>query len=209
MRRIIPLAELLTFKSVYREDDNWAALLIEMQADAVHWRTVSQLAEELKTNHFFREPVYVGKDSEDESNSFWVFDGTHRACAYLLAGVGEVEVLFEDEDDSQWQEPKWLVETEIIGRDGYMMTYEGDDGVLPSLYSALMSLRLSDEVWLTSDTSSGNGRGIMVFWDSDAPKVDCEVLNAAAIRQLAAFGFDMSKLTVTTSRRINDLEGAE
>lgn len=209
MKRIIPLSQLLTFKSVYREDDNWAALLVEMQADPVHWRVVQQLAEELRRNRFFREPVYVGKDPEsDPPDAHWVFDGTHRTCAYLLAGASEAEVLFEEDDDSGWVEPKWLVETRIIGENGYMMDYEGEDEE-PSLWSALMSLRVNDEIWLTSDTSSGNDEGLTVFWDSDAPKVSDAQINALAIAQLSSFGFDMSKLTITTARRINDLEGAE
>lgn len=203
MKRIIPLSQLLTFKSVYREDDNWDALLAEMKANPVHWLTVTQLVEELKTNRFFREPVYVGKDEKHDPDSFWVFDGTHRACAYLLAGVSEVEIVYEHEHDFDWYEPKYLVETEIIGIEGYAMQ-EPDDDRSPALWQALLSLRLNEKVWLTSAASSSNMERLVIFWENAAEDCTDEEINAAACAQLAKVGYNPSRLQVRTARRLNE-----
>lgn len=203
MKRVISLAELLTFKNVYREDANWAGLLTDFQRSPADWHTVQQLAAELHRDQFFREPVYVGYPEPDDHSEQWVFDGTHRACAYLLVGAPKVEVEFEEEGDGEWRESEASVQTVIRPLGDYAPAVEGGSAAgITGLWQALLSMRVDSDVWLTSDmsTTGQDPVEVTVFWDSGALDISAALITECAKSQLAHFGFDTSRLELVTSR---------
>jgi hypothetical protein len=200
-RHAIPLSELLACRSAYLEHSDWDAMLAFFRKHPTDWATIQLLLKELETNRFFREPIRLGQaDDDDEVQTRWVWDGTHRTCAYILAGVAEVEVILAEEEAEEdgWEPSAEEIDTVIRLRTGGAFPHED---YAEHLWMAIMSLRIDDEHWIVSDlnfVTQHNGDTLTAAWSSDAREIPTDKINRRVREQLAAAGFEVQTLDIQT-----------
>jgi hypothetical protein len=226
------------YRSMAPSFKSWQITLEEMLADPFERFTVEGLAAELKEHGFFRKPVMLGayeqwaddSKTEDEdvllSTEPAVENGTHRVCAHLLAGVDDVHVhhlinreaaTYNDEVvDGIWR----MASTEIVidipfknVNEELSITEHSPADADFNIWEALMSLRLSDEHWTTSDSAGSRRDGNKLFydmtWDGEALLEPYDVLNQKLVAKLEHFGFVMKNLTIRTFTETYDEDDPE
>jgi hypothetical protein len=200
-RHVIPLAELRACRNAYLEHSDWDAMLDFFRQQPTDWATIQLLVQELQANRFFREPIRLGEaDDDDDNQTRWVWDGTHRTCAYILAGVDEVEIILADEEteEDDWEPSTVDVDTTIKLRTGGAFP---DEDYAEHLWMAIMSLRIDDAHWIVSDlnfVTHHDGDLLTAAWSSEARDIPTSQINERVATQLAQAGFNVQALDIRT-----------
>lgn len=173
--------------------------------DPIESETVNELVKDLKAGVPLRRPVTLGEATiHDIDDVPTVVDGTHRVVAHIVAEVDEVPVEFYVERDEEESEPETVqldptefLETKVVFSEP-LDEYETD-----MIFSILRSMKISEEVWLTSSVGSGRNQEFTTIWDLYDDEYEfttefMETVNAAARERLNRFGFVSKDFTVET-----------
>ena len=217
VKRIEPLHEVLAkYPNIY-DQPSWDAMLAFFIADPIHGETVRLLAAELASARFFRQPVEIGMAAGDGDDEYpAITSGTHRVCAYMLTGATEIEVEYVLPDDKTLASADETEDEELYveGSYPYVATYvTGPVALLPELtdevdagemlWEVLMSLRIDDVHWITSEVASWQTDEVEMLrmeigWDDSAVLLDANLITTQVYHKLVAHGYDASRLDLDT-----------
>ena len=186
-------------RPVYPAPKNWDATIDFMLNDKVEAERINHLLEVLNQGGSFREPIYVGRDLEDEDDAgYHVYNGTHRMVAHILNNSGFIEVVYEQEDEeedtvapsassNEYAPGKYRALSTTIEIEGDI-----DEEAYDNFFSVLRSFRLSNDVWITSDmmssTSGDKGLKMMFGWDlTEANSAFMDTINDICIERIQRF----------------------
>lgn len=147
---------------------DWRGLRDSMLDDPSHSSTIYDLVNDLENGGVFRNPVII---TSDDDGSF-VNDGTHRVIASMLAGVEDILVHDGYVDDNDGMIPV----TKIYGSGAWDEDFE-------IISDTFRSIRVNDNIWLTSSFDAMTADAYIVHWDAvdydvyDQGEID-DVINA-------------------------------
>jgi hypothetical protein len=217
------------YRSIYGGFESWEQLLEEVQANPFEARALELLAADLQAAGSFREPVVLGieEEREEEPEDFEaeddleaerptyaaVLDGTKRVLAHLLTGISEVKVkdlgetpfVLGGDMDRYYVSTSVEFDLPLVNEREALLSVPAqpvDQQAELDLWDGLLSLRVTDDVWLSVLTSGSQHKGeslrYSMTWDSKAISVSKDEIKAALLAQLEAFGFDTSGTRVDT-----------
>ena len=162
---------------------SWEETVDYMKNSPSDWVTVGQLSEDYINGTGFRVPVRVGVADCNGSEYQAVLDGTHRVVTMILSGAEVIEYV-EDEEESET--PASTGDDENVCLTVQLeFDPEGEDNDLSDyFFDWLRSIRLNDEVWLTSDLAVGQVERTQFFYWGDGLTGDDLVLLEQKVSQL-------------------------
>lgn len=194
------------YAPIYPDDHTWEATVKFIMGDPIESETVNELVKDLKAGIPIRKPVTLGEATINKIDDVpTVVDGTHRVVAHIVAEVDEVPVEFYIESDDEEEpepepvqlDPTEFLETKVVFSEP-LDEYETD-----MIFSILRSMKISDEIWLTSSVGSGRNQEFTTIWDLYDDEYEftaefMETVTSAARERLNRFGFDSKQFTVET-----------
>ena len=157
-----------TYAPLYPEGRNWditTSYLLNTKPDN---DIVLNLMKDIQAGLPYREHITVGESAAED---LVVLNGTHRVVAARLMKLEFVPVSFYDEDseDHENTEDKTDCSTQTINVGVYfspeILKRIDSDNLSSVLFDYLRSFKLTDEVWVTSDFSTGWGLESHFFYD--------------------------------------------
>lgn len=192
------------YAPIYPDDHTWEATVKYIMMDPIESDTVKELVKDLKAGIPLRKPVTLGEATIHNIDDVpTVVDGTHRVVAHIIAEVDEVPVEFyvENDDESEAEtaqvNPTECLETKVVFSEPL------DDYGIDMVFSVLRSMKISEEIWLTSSVGSGRNQEFTTIWDLYDDEYEftsefMESVTVAARERLTRFGFDSNEFTVKT-----------
>lgn len=156
----------------YPEDNKWESTIEYLLHEPSEKETVEMLIEELKRDGGFREPILAIEDEETKQK--YIGDGTHRLVAAYLAGYDTI--LTADSYSTDIPENKSF--TTLIGSETKL---DSDD--LELMFDYIRSLKVNDEIWITTSISFQEAQKQSFYWDYD-PKITAEEINYTVRKEL-------------------------
>jgi hypothetical protein len=183
---------------VYPEEATWEATMQLMRDDEVEDDIVESLMAEYRRDGGFREPITIQNDDPEDPELIhmergtkgYVINGTHRLCALLRLEATHAEVAYPKWEEWDYDEPYTALETVI------QFDTPCDDEMFDDLHYALRSLRISDDLWLTSSISSQGETYFLVTWDvehdggRDYDPQESELIEVRIVQRLLEHGIE-------------------
>jgi hypothetical protein len=144
----------------------------------------------------FREPVVLKLNDPDEDAEDlipgkigYVADGTHRLVSAYLLGVESILVSdsFEESEELGYSIVTWISNVS-------QKSFSSDE--LEIFFDKFRSICISDSLWITSSTASGEPNGVSIYWDEYDSSL-LPIVNRAVIEKLSEL-FPEDSFTVET-----------
>jgi hypothetical protein len=173
------------YAPVYPESREWAdtaEYLLKNDGEII-----SELQRQYLKFGQFREPVVLklndpDEDAEDLSPGKigYVADGTHRLVSAYLLGIETI--LFSDNHEES-EETDYSIVTRVSNTSQKVF---GSDEI-EILFDKFRSICISDSLWITSSTASGEPDGVSIYWDKYDAALLQEINSAVIGRLLEVF----------------------